>query len=168
MSRNLIRLGLLCALILPAASLAQAEEKKVVVDGKFGQVVSNAISKPGAPNDIELGQEVRVDSLDSADPEWDGATITVYEQSLSYPSRGSYRSYGLIHTKSGDVAYVELAGKWDVVTRDGKFVAAPFEGSGQLVGGTGKLEGLRGPVVVKGQVDGNQGGTYSVEITASR
>ncbi len=168
MSRNPVRLGLLCALMLPAASLAQAEEKKIVLDGKFGQVISNVVSKPGAPNDLELGQEVRVDSLASADPDWDGATITVYEQNLSYPSHGSYRSYGVIHTKAGDVAYVELAGKWDIATREGQFVAAPFEASGQLVGGTGKLEGLSGPIVVKGKVDGDQGGTYSAEITASR
>lgn len=150
-----------------AASPVRSDAKKIVLDGKFGQVVSNVISKPGAPEDLELGQEVRVDSIASADPDWDGATITVYEQNLSYPSHGSYRSYGLIHTRAGDVAYVELAGKWDIITRDGRFVAAPFEGTGKLVGGTGKLEGISGPVLVKGQIDGKKGGAYSAEITAT-
>ncbi len=168
MFRNPIRLGLFCALMVSAAPLAQAEEKKIVLDGKFGQVISNVISKPGAPGDLELGQEVRVDTLASADPDWDGATVTVYEQNLSYPSHGSYRSYGVIHTRTGDLAYVEFAGKWEIATRDGQFVAAPFEASGQLVGGTGKLEGLSGPMVVKGKVDGDRGGTYSAEITAGR
>jgi hypothetical protein len=168
MSRRLLGLTLFSALILSAVSLAQADEQKILVEGKFGQVVSNAISKPGGPDDLEIGQEVRVDNITSADPAWDGATITVYEQNLSYPSHGTYRSYGLIHTKAGDVGYVELAGKWDVVMRDGQFVEAPFEGAGRFVGGTGKLEGLSGSVTVKGKVDGKQVGTYSAEFTASR
>jgi hypothetical protein len=74
---------------------------------------------------------------------------------------------GLIHTRAGDIAYVELAGNWDIITRDGRFVAAPFEGTGKLVGGTGKLEGISGPVLVKGQIDGEKGGAYSAEITAT-
>jgi hypothetical protein len=168
MSRKLLGLALVCALTLGVAAPAQADEKKFVVEGKFGQVVSNAISKPGGPDDLEIGQEVRVDNVRSADPEWDGATITVYEQNLSYPSHGSYRSYGLVHTRAGDVAYVELAGTWDVVMQNGQFVDAPFEAKGRFVGGTGKLEGLTGSVVVKGKVDGKQVGTYSAEITASR
>ena len=173
MSGKRIRLGLLCTVLVatlaaPAQADEKKEEKKIVLDGKFGQIVSNVISKPGSPADLELGQEVRVDTLASADPDWDGATVTIYEQNLSYPSHGSYRSYGLIHIKTGDIAYVELVGKWDVVTRDGQFVTAPFEAAGQLVGGTGKLEGISGPVVVKGQIDRNQGGKYSAEITASR
>lgn len=168
MIRKPLGLALLCALALSAAASARADENKILVEGKFGQVVSNAISKPGGPDDLELGQEVRVDSLASADPEWDGATITVYEQNLSYPSHGSYRSYGLIRTKSGDVAYVELAGKWDITTRDGQFVDAPFEAAGRFVGGSGRLQGLSGSVLVKGKVDGKQVGSYSAEITASR
>lgn len=170
MSRKVLGLALACtcALTLAVAAQARADEKKIVVEGKFGQVVSNAISKPGGPDDLELGQEVRVDNLASADPEWDGATIIVYEQNLSYPSHGSYRSYGLVHTRAGDVAYVELAGTWDIVTQNGQFVDAPFEAKGRFVGGTGKLEGLNGSVVVKGKVDGKQVGTYSAEITASR
>jgi len=167
MFENLTRLALLCAMLAATAPPARSEEKKIVLDGKFGQVVSNVISKPGSPEDLELGQEVRVDSVASADPDWDGATITVYEQNLSYPSHGSYRSYGTIHTKAGDVAYLELTGKWNVVTRDGRFVAAPFEAAGKLVGGTGKLDGISGAVLVKGQVDVEKGGAYSAEITAT-
>ena len=156
--------GLLVAATVTAAVPAQADQKKIVVDGKFGQVVSESVSKPGAPDDLELGQEVRVDSLTSADPDWDGATITLYEQNLSYPSHGSYRSYGLVRTKSGDTAYLQLEGKWDIVMRDGQFEAAPFEGSGRVIGGTGKLEGLSGQVMVKGKVDSDRAGGYSVEI----
>jgi hypothetical protein len=147
--------GLVCMTVVSIAlggSLAAAAEKKIVLEGKFGQVVSNSLSKLDPPADVELAQEVRVDHLTSADPEWNDATLTVYEQNLSYPSHGSSRAYGVINTKTGDTAYLESSGKWDVVNRDGKFFEAPFEGQGRLLGGTGKLQGISGPVVVKGKV----------------
>ena len=131
-------LGLVCmtaASIALGNSLADAAEKAIVLEGKFGRIVSNTISKLDVPADVELGQEVRVDHLTSADPDWNDATLTLYEQNLSYPSHGTYRFYGVINTKTGDTAYMELAGKWDVVNRDGKFrvscLAAPanFRGS---------------------------------------
>jgi hypothetical protein len=161
-------LGFACmtaALIASGGSLANAAEKKIVLEGKFGRVVSNSLSKLDLPADVELGQEVRVDHLTSTDPDWNDATLTVYEQNLSYPSHGTYRAYGVINTKTDDTAYMELAGKWDVVNRDGKFFEAPLDGQGKLLGGTGKLQGISGPVVVKGKVSADQVGAYSVEMT---
>jgi hypothetical protein len=155
---------LTAASIVLVSSLAAAAEKKIVLEGKFGRVVSNSLSKLDPPADVELAQEVRVDHLTSADPDWNDATLTVYEQNLSYPSHGTYRAYGVINTKTGDTAYIELTGKWDVVNRDGKFSEAPFDGQGKLLGGTGKLQGISGPVVVKGRVSAEQVGTYSVEM----
>ena len=160
-------LGLVCmtaASIALGNSLADAAEKAIVLEGKFGRIVSNTISKLDVPADVELGQEVRVDHLTSADPDWNDATLTLYEQNLSYPSHGTYRAYGVINTKTGDTAYMELAGKWDVVNRDGKFFEAPFDGQGKLLGGTGKLQGISGPVVLKGKVSADQVGTYAVEM----
>lgn len=160
-------LGLVCmtaASIGLSGSLADAAGKAIVLEGKFGRVVSNTISKLDLPADVELAQEVRVDHLTSADPEWNDATLTVYEQNLSYPSHGTSRAYGVINTKAGDTAYMELTGNWDVVNRDGKFFEAPFDGQGKLLGGTGKLQGISGPVVVKGRVSADQAGTYAVEM----
>lgn len=160
-----------CVVILSAAAViaqAKATEKSIVLNGRFGQIVSEAVSKPGSPQDVELGQEVRVDPLASSDPDWDGATVTIYEQSLSYPSHGTYRSYGVINTKTGDKAFVELDGKWDVANRDGQAAEASFEGQGKVVGGTGKLEGISGPLTVKGTVKDGEGGRYSVTINSSR
>lgn len=163
--------GFCCAAFLAATStpFAQAAEKKIVLNGKFGQIVSDSIAKPGFPegeHDVELGQEVRIDSLASDDPEWDGAKVTVYEQNLSYPSHGTYRTFGLISNKAGETAFLELDGKWNVVSRDGKFVEAPFDGQGKLLGGTGKLAGVSGSVLVKGNIGADATGAYSVEITA--
>ena len=152
------------AAVTLGGSLADAAEKKIVLEGKFGRIVSNSISKLESPADVELGQEVRVDHLTSADPDWNDATLTFYEQNLSYASNGTYRAYGVINTGTGDTAYMEFAGKWDVVNRDGKFFEAPFEGQGKLLGGTGKLQGIGGSVVIKGRVSADQGGTYSAEM----
>ena len=166
--RSLVFACMTVASIALGGSLAAAAEKKIVLEGKFGRVISELASKLDPPADVELAQEVRVDHLTSADPEWNDATLTVYEQNLSYPSHGDSRAYGVINTKTGDTAYMELAGKWDVVNRDGKFFEAPFEGQGRLLGGTGKLQGISGPVVVKGRVTADQVGAYSVEMTTAQ
>jgi hypothetical protein len=143
------------------ASAAVAADKKVVLEGKFGQVQSEQSVKPGYGP--ELGQKVRVDQLTSGDPEWNGSTITLYEHSVSYPATGTYAIYGVLAAPSGDKAFLEFAGKWDVVTKAEKFVEAPFAAEGKLVGGTGKLEKIGGTVRHWGKVTG-EGGRYSIEL----
>lgn len=148
-----------------ASCPASAAEKSVALQSKFGRVVANAMSKLDAPASVEMVQEVRVDELKSTDPEWNDATLTLYEQNLSYPTNGTFRSYGVIATKTGDAAFIQLDGKWDVVERDNKFVEAPFEGQGKLLGGTGKYEKISGPVTVKGRVHPDEGATYTLQLT---
>jgi hypothetical protein len=152
--------------LLSGTSWAVATEKKIVLDGKFGQIISDSISRPPFTEGVELGQEVRIDNLKSSDPDWDGATATIYEQNLSYPTNGTNRSFVVLDTPSGDKAFMEFTGKWDVVRRDGQFVEAPFAGEGKLTGGTGKLQAIAGSVVVRGKVTPENAGEYSVEITA--
>src|SRR3954447_25707940 len=75
------------------ASSALAAEKKVTLEGKFGQVMSSQKVKPEIPGAPELAQNVRLDQLTSSDPDWNGATITLYEHSESFPSYGLYKVY---------------------------------------------------------------------------
>jgi hypothetical protein len=143
------------------ASVAVAADKKIVVEGKFGQVQSEQSVMPGYGP--ELGQKVRVDQLTSGDADWNGSTITLYEHSVSYPATGTYAIYGVRAAPSGDKAFLEFAGTWDVVTKDGKFVEAPFAAEGKLVGGTGKLEKISGTLRHSGKVTG-EGGRYTIEM----
>ena len=64
------------------------------------------------------------------------------------------------------MAYLEFAGKWDVVTKDGKFVEAPFSTDGKLVGGTGKFEKISGNIRQSGKVVAGEGGRYKIEMNA--
>jgi hypothetical protein len=153
-----------CALL--GTTAAVATEKKIVLDGKFGQIISDSISRPPFTEGVELGQEVRIDNLTSSDPDWNGATATIYEQNVSYPSNGTNQSFVVLDTPGGDKAFLEFTGKWDVVRRDGAFVEAPFAGEGKLTGGTGKFQAIAGRVIVKGKVTPENAGEYSVEITA--
>ncbi|MFO1155485.1 MAG: hypothetical protein U1E43_01305 [Rhodospirillales bacterium] len=148
-----------------ASCPASAAEKSVALQSKFGRVVANSMSKLDAPASVEMVQEVRVDELKSTDPEWNDATLTLYEQNLSYPTTGTFRSYGVIATKSDDAAFIQLDGKWDVVERDNKFVEAPFAGEGKLLGGTGRYEKISGPVTIKGRVHPEEGATYTLQLT---
>ena len=152
------------AIFLLLTGSAIAAEKKIVLEGKFGQVQSEQSAKTGYGP--ELGQKVRVDRLTSGDSNWNGSTITVYEHSVSFPANGTYVIYGVLAAPSGDKAYLEFAGKWDVVTKDGKFAEAPFSADGKLVGGTGTLEKIRGNVRQSGKVIAGEGGHYSIEMNA--
>jgi hypothetical protein len=145
------------------ASSALAAEKKVTLEGKFGQVMSSQKVKPEIAGAPELAQNVRLDQLTSGDPEWNGATLTLYEHSESFPSYGLYKVYGVLAAPGGDKALVEFAGKWDVVSKDGQFVEAPFQADGKVVGGTGKLEKAGGTVHHAGKVT-SAGGTYSLTL----
>jgi hypothetical protein len=147
------------------AGAGLAAEKKIVLEGKFGKVESEQSVKPGYGP--ELGQKVRVDQLTSGDPDWNGSTMTLYEHSVSHPTNGTYAIYGVLAAPSGDTAYLEFAGKWDVVTKDGKFAEAPFAAEGKIVGGTGKLEKISGTVRHSGKVVAGEGGRYSIEMSAN-
>ena len=145
------------------ASPAPAAEKKVTLEGKFGQVTSSQKVRPDIAGAPELAQNVRQDRLTSGDPEWNGATLTLYEHSESFPSYGLYKVYGVLAAPNGDKALVEFAGKWDVVTKDGQFAEAPFQAEGKVLGGTGKLEKAGGTVHHAGKVT-SAGGTYSLTL----
>ena len=69
----------------------------------------------------------------------------------------------MLAAPNGDKALVEFAGKWDVVTKDGRFAEAPFQAEGKVLGGTGKLEKAGGTVRHAGRVTG-AGGTYSLTL----
>ena len=161
---ELARLSVTVASFALLACAAMAAEKKIVVEGVFGQVQSEQSVKPGYGP--ELGQKVRIDQLTSGDPEWSGSTITLYEHTVSYPTTGTYAIYGVLAAPNGDKAFLEFAGKWDVVTKDGKFVEAPLAAGGKLVGGTGKLEKIIGTIRHAGKVTG-EGGRYTIEMNAS-
>ena len=155
--------ALLGAALLASSALAA---EKVTLEGKFGQVMSSQKVKPEIAGAPELAQNVRLDQLTSSDPDWNGATITLYEHSESFPSYGLYKVYGVLAAPNGDKALVEFAGKWDVVTKDGQFVEAPFQADGKVLGGSGKLEKAGGTVHHVGKVT-SAGGTYSLTLDMS-
>jgi hypothetical protein len=146
---RLARIAIAVASVAMLASAAGAADKKVVMEGKFGEVRSEQNVKPGYGP--ELGQKVRVDQL----------------ASVSYPDKGTYAIYGVLAAPSGDKAFLEFSGKFDVVTKDGKFAEAPFAADGKVVGGTGKLEKIRGTLRHSGKVTPDEGGRYSIELNVS-
>jgi len=90
----------------------------------------------------------------------------VYEHSVSYPGSGTYAIYGVLVAPSGDKAFLEFAGKFDVLTKDGKFAEAPYAADGKVVGGTGKLEKISGTLRHSGKVSAGEGARYSIEMNA--
>jgi len=154
------------AALICMASGAVAAEKQIVLESKFGEVKSEQGVKLGTPNGLELGQKVRVDPIKSSEAAFDGASITLYEHSESFPADGRYRVYGVIDTKGGDKAFIEYTGNWTVETKDGKFAAAPFAAKGTIIGGTGALAALKGTVEQSGKVTPETGGVYKIVLKA--
>ena len=158
-------IGLQCFVLVTVMVSAPAIAEEVVLSGKFGQVLSSTTASPEMPKSIKLEQKVRVDQLTSANPDWNGAELILYEHSVSFPAYGTYKIYGVLESKNGDKVFMQFAGKWDVVSKDGEFVEAPFEAKGDLLGGTGKFQGISGPVLHKGKVTPSEGGVYRIEFS---
>jgi len=164
---KLTTLGVALALVCVAAGPSTADEKKIILVGKIGEIVSNSIVRPPAPEGMEapeFGQEVRVDKVTSSDPDWNDATFMLYEQSVALQSSGTFRSYGIATATGGDTVLLQLSGRWDIDKQAGD---APFGAEGKLLGGTGKFKGIAGTVAVKGKATTRGAGEYTVEITAA-
>lgn len=162
------QIQLACVLLaMGGVGTAGAADRTIRAEGKFGDIQSKTTASPGGAAKVELAQQVRRDRLSSSDPEFDGATLTAFEQMASFPDRGDYEIYGVIETNAGDHLYLVFNGSWTNVVKDGQYVESPFAAKGNILGGTGKLADLKGAVQHQGTYTPAEGGRYRLELVAS-
>jgi hypothetical protein len=159
-------LSLLAVVGLLFAAPAQAADGTIVLEGKFGEVKQEHKVTVDDPAGVEMLLKVRVDQLTSSDPDFQDATITMYEYGENASGAGTYRVYGVISAAAGK-AIVEYTGSWSAVMKDGEFVEAPFSAEGKVVGGTGAFENISGTLKQSGKVTPAEGGVYTLELTTS-
>src|SRR5215831_14708739 len=149
----------MAAIVLAASSIVcvqAAEKKKITGVNNFGPHVAQTTSLPGDVPNHEIGQSIRLDTVSSPDPDFDGSRYVNYEQVDQVAGTGSHRGYGRQITRSGDEIYQKWEGSHKTIVRDGAWEST-FQGTFQYVGGTGKFKNIRGSGTYRGTVTA-QGG----------
>jgi hypothetical protein len=122
-----------------------AQAKQMEISGTFtlGQPDSEpAVMVQEDSPTRALVQLVRKDELDSSNPDFSGAECTVNEQLETFGVSGSHRGYSYCVHKNGDKSYFRYEGTQVVTTAS--TCEAQFQGTFQILGGTGKFQNLRG------------------------
>jgi hypothetical protein len=130
---------------------AQAEKKKITYSKKSKQFVSVNTVSPGDVPNRELLQAVRIDVVTSPDPDFNGEHV-VYIQIDQVAGTGSHRGYTVFNHKNGDKSYASWEGTHKTIVKEGGSWETPFEGKGQLIGGTGKFKDVKGTLTYKGKI----------------
>ena len=142
-------------------SVQAAEKRKITGVNNFGPHVSQTISSPGDVPNHEIVQSIRLDTVTSPDPDFNGSKYVNYEQVDQVAGTGSHRAYGRQITKSGDEIYHKWEGSHKTIVKDGAWEST-FQGTFQYVGGTGKFKNIKGGGTYKGTVN-PQGGAGNWE-----
>ena len=129
---------------------------KVMKERKSYEVIS-----PGDRQDRQMRQYVRIDTLQSKNPDIDGTEqrVFVHEDVLSLTGRHS--GYGDFNLKTGETLWYRFEGVSSVV-RDGPNWEAKYQGVYAFVGGTGKYAAIRGGASYQGTVTPNGLSEYFV------
>jgi hypothetical protein len=169
MTTSLLRIVIssVAAAVLVASSIfsTQAVEKKKISGvNNFGPHVSQSISSPGDVPNHEIVQSIRLDTVTSSDPDFNGSRYINYEQVDQVAGTGSHRGYGKQITKNGDEIYWKWEGSHQTVAKDGAWEST-FQGTFQYVGGTGKFRNIKGSGTYKGTVSPKGGaGNWEAEV----
>src|SRR5689334_25242294 len=91
----------LVVVVLAASSIVsdQAAEKKITGVNNFGPQVSVTTSSPGDVPNHEIIQTIRLDTVTSSDPDFNGSRYVNYEQTDQIAGTGTHRGYGRQITK---------------------------------------------------------------------
>lgn len=148
---RIVSIGVTALTLTALAISAHAAEKKINGVNHFGPHVSQTVSSPGDVPNHEIIQSIRLDTVSSSDPDFDGSRYINYEQVDQIAGTGSHRGYGRQITKSGDEIYHKWEGSHKTIVKDGTWESS-FQGKFEYVGGTGKFKNIKGGGTYKGTV----------------
>jgi len=145
--RLLIAVLTSCLLALPA--VADAAEKKKITYGKTSRTTISEI-KSGPGSGREFVQGVYSDTLKSSDPEWNGIEERVFDQSEQVEGTGTHRGTAVDIFRNGDVLYQNYSGSHKTTVR-GDSWETTYQGTAEIVGGTGKYKNAKGKLTYRGR-----------------
>jgi hypothetical protein len=150
-----MRFVTIVGVVLLGSGVASAAEKGAAAGtGSAQQVVTQSKLDVGDLAGHELAQASGDDELKTPDKiagvSFDGAKARILRQSDLVKGSGVVRGYAVWEAKSGEKLFV-IFGYTIPPYPEGKDLA-PFEGTFEWIGGTDRLQNLRGKGTIEGQV----------------
>lgn len=135
-------ISLLMSLVL--SSEVSAEGKKVSGTGKFGPILSQVILFPGDVLKHEVSLVNRLQSWNSADPDWNNVAVTQFVYTDYTAGTGYHRGHNANVHPGGDRTFLSYEGQTTRTTNPDGSWDAKFEGKLRFTEGTGKFQGIAG------------------------
>jgi hypothetical protein len=123
-----------------------------------GRTLSTTVQAKAAIEDTdghELSQSVGIDHIGTPDAiagvSFDGASFQTHDQADLVQGSGQVRGYGVWEAKTGEKLFLIYG--YSIPPRPaGQSGLAPFEGTFEWIGGTGRLKNVRGKGTIEGEV----------------
>lgn len=139
------------ATLVCSVTVHAGEKKEVTNSPRPKALISESKVIPGDVPGHELIQIVRLDELQSSDPNLDGGVATVNVHMDITAGNGRYYGYAVTRTPSGDLVFDNFEGRITTVMNAG-VAETTFEGTNRLFGGTGKFANLKGTGKYQGKL----------------
>jgi hypothetical protein len=139
------------AAVVCSFTVFAGEKREVTNSPRAKALISESKVIPGDVPGHELIQVVRLDELQSSDPNIDGGLATVHVHIDITAGNGRYYGYAVTRTPSGDLVFDNFEGRIMTVTKAG-VAETTFEGTNRLFGGTGKFANLKGTGKYQGKI----------------
>jgi hypothetical protein len=141
----------------PVTDEASAQAKKVSGTGKFGPIVSQAILLPSDAPKHEVTLVNRVQTWNSADPDWNNVAVTQFVFADYIGGTGYHRGYNVNVHPGGDRTFLSYEGRTTRTTNPDGSWEAKFEGTMRFTGGTGRFQGITGDGAYVGKGSASSG-----------
>ncbi|MFO1352808.1 MAG: hypothetical protein U1F68_19875 [Gammaproteobacteria bacterium] len=137
-------------LLTVSLNSASAEKKKFIYTKIARQTIAETKIYPG--NDREMIEGVYADTLKSSESEWDGIEERVYGHEVIL-TNGTGKHYGTAVDifRDGDKLFQNYSGGHKT-TGQGDAQETIYEGSAEIVGGTGKYKNAKGTLTYRTKV----------------
>ena len=139
------------AAVVCSFALHAGERREVTNSPRPKALISESKVIPGDVPGHELIQIVRLDELQSSDPNLDGGVATVHVHIDITAGNGRYYGYAVTRTPSGDLVFDNFEGRISTVIKAG-VPETTFEGTNRLFGGTGQFANLKGTGKYQGKI----------------
>src|SRR5215469_8502220 len=126
-------------------------KKKIMATNKPGPFISRTVVSPGDDPQHELVLMIRRNTTTSSDPDWNETEQIVYEQDDEVAETGTHRGYYRRLHKNGETDYGPYEGTHKTAVKEDGSWETTWEGTYQMIGGTGKFKNIKGSGTYRGK-----------------
>ena len=126
-------------------------KKKIKGTNKHTPPISRTVVSPGDDPQHELALLIRRDTTTSSDPDWNETELISYQQDDQVAGTGTHRAYFRRLRKNGETEYGSYEGMHKTSVKDDGSWEMTWEGTYQMIGGTGKFKNIKGSGTYRGK-----------------